>query len=558
MNENYTSLNEVDDEFDLSLDADFFESLDESSWQLLETGSQPIPKTSINTTTHGQAPETVFSTSVGFQKANGKQLARPSASAMALAAKRLKLDEEDTFPAYDIENDGKRALHQRNHDRIAIPTMIPQHGLFLPRPSTAHPTPPCTPARSKRPHSSPLLPNLAKTDIKGTPSPLRKQISLGLTPRTYRSALPIKARSSFTPPFKKGVTLPVRSSQAPTICPSVAPCVFDLSVPNARFGYREAGLFPHAFMCEAEAREHGVPAEVCLILQDPTRALHYAFNTSSGIPGGAAEAYTELLELGASKAQMKWVQNHWQLILWKLAAYVASSPCQIQTYWTWNRVMRDLRYRYEREFQKKERSVIKQLQEEPSLYTKPMVLCVHQILRFDDTSEEGASLVLQLTDGWYKVRAELDAPLRRAVERRKIRVGHKLAIACAKVRRLHLHSTAVLEKVPMCWTPYTRPTCCSLRMRHGLRPGTQSLGRNRTRLSPVLGDSFLMEALWVASMLWRSVYIPWGTWRANWTQKAPLSFEALSTVQRKNKSVSAPGRCSAGVREPICPRLHRG
>ena len=79
-----------------------------------------------------------------------------------------------------------------------------------------------------------------------------------------------------------------------------------------------------------------------------------------------------------------------------------------------------------------------------------MVLCVHQILRFDDAGEESASLVLQLTDGWYKIRAELDAPLRRAVERRKIRIGHKLAIACAKVRMMHLLSTGHSAKAHMC------------------------------------------------------------------------------------------------------------
>ncbi|WFD19603.1 hypothetical protein MCAP1_001837 [Malassezia caprae] len=225
----------------------------------------------------------------------------------------------------------------------------------------------------------------------------------------------------------------------------VAPSVFDLSVPATRMGYRATGLVPHAYKSEAEARTHGVPPEVCLILQDPMRASQYAFVRADGAPRGAAEAYTELQELGGSKVQIKWVQNHWQLILWKLAAYVASDPRQVHTYWTWDRVLRDLRYRYEREYHKKEYSVIKRLQEEPRHYTRPMVLCVHQILRFEDTGED-ASLVLQLTDGWYKIRAELDAPLRRAVERCKIRIGHKLAIACAK-HRCFGEGTPVLDAV---------------------------------------------------------------------------------------------------------------
>lgn len=459
-------LDEIEDEFDLPLDADFFESLDESSWQLLETGSQRNDASNAASSISGDAqpsPESVLSSTIGFQKANGKQLPRPSATAMALAAKRLKLDDTDEFPFRDMENDTSSSTaasmpsHSERHlDRPATPAMIPQHGLFLPKQPIAHVTPPCTPAKRMRismsPMRSPMLAGLAKPGSTGSPFPLRKQISLGITPRTYRTGLPsVKARSGFTPPFKKGVHSPsAQVLQASASLSPLAPSVFDLSVPSVRIGYREAGLAPHVWKSEAEARAHGVPAEVCLILQDPMRASQYAFVRPDGTPRGAAEAHTELLELGATKAPLRWVQNHWQLILWKLAAYVASDPRQGQTYWTWDRVMRDLRYRYEREFHKKSFGVIKHLQEEPQPYTRPMVLCVHQILRFDDAGEESASLVLQLTDGWYKIRAELDAPLRRAVERRKIHIGHKLAIACAKVRMMHLLSTGHSAKAHMC------------------------------------------------------------------------------------------------------------
>lgn len=40
----------------------------------------------------------------------------------------------------------------------------------------------------------------------------------------------------------------------------------------------------------------------------------------------------------------------------------------------------------------------------------------------------------ELTDGWYKIRAEVDETLARAARRRKIRLGTKIVISGASVR----------------------------------------------------------------------------------------------------------------------------
>ena len=40
---------------------------------------------------------------------------------------------------------------------------------------------------------------------------------------------------------------------------------------------------------------------------------------------------------------------------------------------------------------------------------------------------------LEVTDGWYKLRAEVDAPLARAIRRGIIRVGRKIGVVDAKV-----------------------------------------------------------------------------------------------------------------------------
>ena len=40
---------------------------------------------------------------------------------------------------------------------------------------------------------------------------------------------------------------------------------------------------------------------------------------------------------------------------------------------------------------------------------------------------------LELTDGWYRLRAEVDPPLERAIRRGVIRVGRKIALIAARV-----------------------------------------------------------------------------------------------------------------------------
>lgn len=99
---------------------------------------------------------------------------------------------------------------------------------------------------------------------------------------------------------------------------------------------------------------------------------------------------------------------------------------------------------YEREVNQAHRSAIKRIQEQDSPSTLPMVLCVSQ-LRWDDPPEvdplanPGAAdqplviVGLELTDGWYRVRTNVDGTLKRAVERGKVVVGSKVVVVGAKV-----------------------------------------------------------------------------------------------------------------------------
>ena len=67
-----------------------------------------------------------------------------------------------------------------------------------------------------------------------------------------------------------------------------------------------------------------------------------------------------------------------------------------------------------------------------------MVLCVSSITwSAPDLTDDGTPIEphpeLEVTDGWYRLRAQVDAPIARAVRRGIIRIGRKISVAGAKV-----------------------------------------------------------------------------------------------------------------------------
>lgn len=439
-------------DLDLDLDSDFIESLDETAWNMLDRSVDESVR-------YDTAASDVSkpNSSTGFQKANGQRLARPSAAAMEHAAKRLRLDEADSLESLNSlapPSGAPLALSPpasapfRSPLRTLTPvhrpaTYTPQHGTFLPKPAPTG-SPVGSALRAGEKYMSPIAARGAPTPrtpgpragpsrslgvSPGTPRPSstlgtpRRPIALGLSrPRT---ATP----RTFTPPFKRGAAAAPPNAALPAA--KTEPSLFDLR-PRVRTSYRAAGIVPRQ-QTEADALARGVPYEAVLILRNPTYAAQYAFGGRDGVTQGAAEALAALHALGAARATLRWVQNHWALVLWKLAAYVATDAQRGATWWTWDNVLAQLRYRYEREMHEKKHSAVKQIQEQSASASRPLVLCVQQVLRFDDTDEDSA-IMLQLTDGWYRIRAELDTPLRRAVERGALRVGHKLGIMAARIR----------------------------------------------------------------------------------------------------------------------------
>lgn len=77
-----------------------------------------------------------------------------------------------------------------------------------------------------------------------------------------------------------------------------------------------------------------------------------------------------------------------------------------------------------------QRSAIKRIQEHDSSPSQSMVLCVMAI---PTALEEDETPFVELTDGWYRIRATIDKALHRAVQRGRVKVGSKLAISGARV-----------------------------------------------------------------------------------------------------------------------------
>lgn len=102
--------------------------------------------------------------------------------------------------------------------------------------------------------------------------------------------------------------------------------------------------------------------------------------------------------------------------------------------------MRTFAHSYERDLNRIQRPILRLILERDATPARPMVLVVSSIRWApQEMDEDGHAILLphptlELTDGWYLVRAEVDQALARAARRRKIRLGTKLVVAGAKVR----------------------------------------------------------------------------------------------------------------------------
>ncbi|KAJ4485082.1 hypothetical protein C8J55DRAFT_36045 [Lentinula edodes] len=237
-----------------------------------------------------------------------------------------------------------------------------------------------------------------------------------------------------------------------------ASSVFDMTVPPTRISLSESGLFPQQYTAQ-EMIDHNVAIEELSQITTPSLALYYCFYTTpqpSDYPSvrvedqiGPAAALDKLLAHGCSRATKAWVDNAWSLILWKLAGMVALEPereTRIPTFsgaaegprWCWNEIWRQLLYRYEREINLGIRAPFHLITTQDHPATAPMVLCVSNIIWPEASSslegqQRNPQPLVEVTDGWYLLRAQIDLSMTNALKKGKLRVGRKIAVVGSRL-----------------------------------------------------------------------------------------------------------------------------
>ncbi|XP_066555834.1 breast cancer type 2 susceptibility protein isoform X2 [Amia ocellicauda] len=161
---------------------------------------------------------------------------------------------------------------------------------------------------------------------------------------------------------------------------------------------------------------------------------------------GKEEFYRALCDTPAVDPKLiseSWVHNHYRWIVWKRAAMERAFPQEMgRLCLTPEQVLLQLKYRYDVEVDGSQRSAVKKITEKDDTPAKTLVLCVCRIISSGssqsrgttenkpslsaDTRMDGLVGVVEVTDGWYSIKALLDAPLTAMLRKGRLVVGSKI------------------------------------------------------------------------------------------------------------------------------------
>ncbi|KAJ8919869.1 hypothetical protein NQ315_006398 [Exocentrus adspersus] len=124
-----------------------------------------------------------------------------------------------------------------------------------------------------------------------------------------------------------------------------------------------------------------------------------------------------------------WIRNHYKWIVWKLTSYENMFPAHFQGCLSIENIVQQLKYRYDREIDRAERSALRRIYEKDDASQKRLVLFVSDI----KTLQTPKKYELELSDGWYSVRTIIDDPLCQQITNGKIKIGTKLITSGAEL-----------------------------------------------------------------------------------------------------------------------------
>ena len=151
------------------------------------------------------------------------------------------------------------------------------------------------------------------------------------------------------------------------------------------------------------------------------------------------EAFANSPGVDKKLVSFEWFSNHYRWTVWKLAAVEVAFPSQCAgRYLTPDWLMKQLRYRYDREIEAAERPALRRICEHDDVSQRRLVLCVSVVYPNpppDPTGEkrEEEAPTIEVTDGWYSLPALLDPPLRYMVRSGRISVGTKIMTSGAEL-----------------------------------------------------------------------------------------------------------------------------
>ncbi|KAI8930154.1 hypothetical protein BC831DRAFT_440606 [Entophlyctis helioformis] len=376
------------------------------------------------------APVSATPISSGFTTGSGRKLAAPSARAMKVGARLLDAAQSPFGQGQQLQQ--PRQIQPDLHLQSPVGLAIPTHWTTPSRPalrnknvlslsSLRRPHDSQTQQQQQQPavhvshpnlHTAPASATAAPSGMRNSPfkmptmsTPLARRTTLH--PHAFDSMAAGSSSASSTPgsglrtrSAPEGVT----ASRTPATKPSRQPLV-DLSAfgphrPTLRSWFGDA-----AWPSAQDLLQLRFPYDVLAITS--RSASDYMFGSS-----GVDEARSQLIAAGAV--------GH----LPRMPGICRRFPASFAETWTFANVVHQLKYRYETEINQVRSSALKSVIERDDMPSKHMVLCVSDI--FPDGS-------IEVTDGWYHIRASLDDRLRFLVGRQLLAIGHKIHVQGAQL-----------------------------------------------------------------------------------------------------------------------------
>ena len=147
-----------------------------------------------------------------------------------------------------------------------------------------------------------------------------------------------------------------------------------------------------------------------------------------------------MIKAGACESLLtnEWASNAYKWIVWTQACVARAFPERYAFgVLSESAVLQRMLYKYEREINRAERSHLKKVLERDANAGEPAVYVVSAIRSMTTTTTTGATPTvseIEVTDGWYGVRARLDAKLTQHVREGRLRVGSKIFAVGAELK----------------------------------------------------------------------------------------------------------------------------